>query len=322
MSLPDGITFRRAVGADLPACEEIWRDGLNDYLLPLGQMEIPPDNANLRQMHVHMLATDPDLFWVATLARGENDDPASRAVVAFAAAVRRGPVWFLSMLFVRPDVQSGGLGRKLLQHILPPDDVIRSVATDAAQPVSNGLYAAVGMAARMPMFNVVGRPVRRELLDSLPPGLIARQAGEVRPGEPGPSVPDARAAAELAALDSEVLGFEHPEDHDLFGRQGRIRFDYRDPTGRLAGYGYTSAIGRIGPIAARDAAHLAPIIAHLIDAVPPRGASAAWIPGHASATLQMLIGAGLRIEGFPVLLGWSQPFADFARYVPASPGLL
>jgi hypothetical protein len=35
-----------------------------------------------------------------------------------------------------------------------------------------------------------------------------------------------------------------------------------------------------------------------------------------------LLRAGLWIDGFPVLLCWSRPFADFSRYVPISPGLL
>jgi hypothetical protein len=35
-----------------------------------------------------------------------------------------------------------------------------------------------------------------------------------------------------------------------------------------------------------------------------------------------LLEAGLRLEGFPVLLCWDRPFADLARYLPISPGLL
>ena len=31
---------------------------------------------------------------------------------------------------------------------------------------------------------------------------------------------------------------------------------------------------------------------------------------------------GLRFEDFPLLLGWTQPFAQFERYLPISPGLL
>jgi hypothetical protein len=35
-----------------------------------------------------------------------------------------------------------------------------------------------------------------------------------------------------------------------------------------------------------------------------------------------LLRAGFRIDGFPVLLCWDRPFAQFDRYVPISPGLL
>lgn len=313
----DGVAFRPATADDLPACEEIWRDGLNDYLLPLGQMEIPTDNATLRQLHAHVLATDPELFWVATRS-GESDDmTVDRRPLGFAAAARRGPVWFLSMLFVRPDAQAGGVGSALLERILPRDNAVLAVATDAAQPISNGLYAAHHMVARMPMFNLVGRPFRHEALAPLPDGLVAERFGNTTPAERGDDLDLA-----LADIDREVLGFEHLEDHDLLCRQGRIGFTYRDRAGGLAGYGYTSEVGRLGPVAVRDAELLGPIVADLITAVPPRGASAIWIPGFAGATLEMLIRAGLRIEGFPVLLGWSRPFADFGRYVPASPGLL
>ena len=76
MSTLDGIALRAATGADLPTCEAIWRDGLNDYLLPLGQMEIPPDNPSVRGLHAHLLETDPDLFRVAT-ARAWSSSSAS-----------------------------------------------------------------------------------------------------------------------------------------------------------------------------------------------------------------------------------------------------
>jgi hypothetical protein len=67
---------------------------------------------------------------------------------------------------------------------------------------------------------------------------------------------------------------------------------------------------------------MAPVVAHLLTAVEPRGASAIWTPGDAGETLAILVRSGLRIEDFPVLVLWSRPFADFARYVPISPGLL
>lgn len=307
------VAIRPATEADLPTCEEIWREALNDYLLPLGQLEIPADNATLRQLHSHVLSTDPDLFCVAT--RHNPDQPGG--VVGFAAAARRGPVWFLSMLFVRPHAQGEGIGRSLLERILPADGAVLAVATDAAQPISNGLYSAYGMAARLPMLSLVGRPTHPEALPQLPHGIGAgRVTGSTHQERNG------ALGSEIDALDRDVLGFAHPEDHELFHRQGRICFTYRNRVGRLVGYGYASEAGRIGPVAGRHATLIAPIVTDLMVALPPRGASAIWVGGDVGHTIEALVRAGLRIEGFPVLLGWTRAFADFSRYTPASPGLL
>jgi hypothetical protein len=315
MTAPDRIRYRRATAADLPACEAIWRDGLNDYLVPMGQYEVPPDNPSLRLLHAHALATDPERFRVATRPAGPRDEE----VVGFTSAVLRGPVWFLSMLFVRPGEQAAGVGRALLGRVLPADDEDATMATvtDTAQPISNGLYASFGIVPRSSMFNLVGRPIRPDALAPLPDGVHA-----VRFGAAAPAERDRVADAELDGLDRVTLGFAHREDHEFVRRQGRVGFAYRDGRGDLLGYGYTSELGRIGPIAARDPALHAPIVAHLLEAVVPRGASAIWVPGAAGETMRMLVRAGLRMEGFPVLLCWSRPFADFARYVPISPGLL
>ena len=75
-------------------------------------------------------------------------------------------------------------------------------------------------------------------------------------------------------------------------------------------------------MATRDADLLAPILGHLTSAVVPRGAFAMWIGGAADRALVPALRAGFRLEGFPVLLCWDRPFADFSRYLPISPGLL
>lgn len=308
------VRYRPATEADLPACERIWRDALNDYLVPMGQYEVPADNPSLRLLHAHALATDPDGFWVATGTAGTDE-----RLIGFASAVRRGPVWFLSMLFVQPGEQATGVGRALLRCVLPAegDGATLATVTDTAQPISNGLYASFGIVPRVSMFNLVGRPARPEALIALPGGVHA-----VRFSAAAPAERDRLADAELAGLDRETLGFAHREDHEFVRRQGRVAFAYRDGRGDLLGYGYTSEVGRIGPIATRDPDLHAPIVAHLLEAVVPRGASAIWVPGAAGETTRMLVRAGLRMEGFPVLVCWSRPFADFARYLPISPGLL
>lgn len=333
MIVRDEIRYRPAVHADLPACEAIWRDGLNDYLVPLGQYEVLAENPSLRLLHEHTLATDPDRFWMATRpAPADLDDkevpgaPAPALIAAggeraigFASAVRRDHLWFLSMLFVLPGEQRAGVGRELLARIMPAagDDVALATVTDAAQPVSSGLYTSLGIVPRLPLINLVGRPSRPEALAPLPAGVHA-----VRFDATAPAERDRLLDAELGTLDRGALGVAHRDDHDFVRRTGRIGFAYRDGHGNLVGYGYTSEVGRMGPIATIEPALLAPIVAHLLEAVVPRGASAIWVPGAAGPTAEMLVRAGLRIEGFPFLACWSRAFADFGRYLPISPGLL
>jgi hypothetical protein len=169
----------------------------------------------------------------------------------------------------------------------------------------------------MPLFNLVGRPRPGWRPAPLPEGIAATRVVTSRAG-----VLDPAQAAELGALDLALIGFEHPEDHAYDLRERPWLFAYRDAGGALAGYGYTSEVGRIGPIAAREPELLGPLLGHLLSAVEPRGASAVWLPGAADAAFRAALDAGLRIEGFPTIACWNRSFADFTRYVPTSPGLI
>jgi GNAT superfamily N-acetyltransferase len=144
-SLP-GITFRLAVDEDLPECGRIHQEGIDGYLVPLGFPPLPRENQSLLRLHAHTRATSPDRFIVA-----ERHKRLGRSrIVAFGSAIDREHLWFLSMLFVEPDEQARGLGRALMDRLLPRerDGRVLSTCTDAAQPISNGLYAALGMVPR------------------------------------------------------------------------------------------------------------------------------------------------------------------------------
>jgi len=318
---PGEINFRPAIAADLPACEEIWRAGLLGYLQPLGIADVLGENPGLRRLHAHTLATDPARFWVAT--------DSADAPLAFGSAVRRGRVWFLSMLFVHPDAQGKGVGRAILERILPPvsDEAILATVTDSAQPISNGLYASLGIVPRSPLFGFIGRPRDGWVPPPLPIGIRAIPVigpHGVPSAELGARVEpsDGPFAAERDALDREVLGFDHAEDHAFAANPDERRFAYRDETGQLAGYGAASLAGRVGPIAVRDQALMASVLGHVLSVVQPRGASSIWVPGAAGEAIRLVLDAGIRIDGFPLLVGWSAPFVDLARYLPISPGLL
>ena len=310
-----GITFRYATDDDLPECGRIHQEAIDGYLVPMGFPPAPRENQSLLRLHGHTRATSPERFIVAERRKRLGGS----RIVAFGSAVVRDRLWFLSMLFVEPAEQARGLGRALLDRMLPRDREGWTLATctDAAQPVSNGLYAAYGMVPRMPMFILVGRPRLDWTPPPLPPPVTATR---IEPDADG-AIDDA-VQAELDELDRSLIGFAHPEDHAYDLRERPWLFAYRDGSGRLLGYGYTGEVGRIGPLAVVDAALQGPVLGHLLTAVEPRGASAVWLPGHGDGAFAVALGAGLRIEGFPTLLCFDRPFADFTRYVPTSPGLI
>ena len=285
------------------------------------------DLAPILRLYAHLLATDPRTFLVAE-ALGHVDGQSAR-IDAFVVVVRRDALWFLSMLFVRPAAQARGLGRALLGVVSPEATgsepaseavTSRATATDTAQPISNGLYASLGMVPRIPLLRLVGLPERDGAFDPLPAGIEAIAFDEV--GDAADGLGRSALAAELDALDRDAAGFSRQADHGFHLREGRIGFLFRDRDGRAIGYGYSSEAGRVGPIAVRDGALLGPIVGHLIHAVRPRGAFGLWVPGTAGEAIVPLLRAGFRFDGFPVLLCWDRPFADFLRYIPASPGLL
>ncbi len=313
-----GTAFRPARSDDLPECALIWREALNDYLEALNLEPIPDQLGPIGRLHAHTLSTDPDRFVVATVPA----DGGSR-IVGFGAAVERGSLWFLSMLFIRPEAQGQGLGRAILERILPAPDRIGTLATavDSLQPISVALYSSYGIVPRMPVLDMRGEIRRPEALPALPSGVVSIPFETIAEGPAGGSG-HRELAATVNALDRELLGVEHPDDHRFLRSEGRQGFLYRGPDGAPLGYGYAGSVGRIGPIAIRDGALLEAVVGHLADAVPARGARAVWALGGAPRLIPTLLAAGLRTEGHPLLLCWDRPFGDFARYVPISPGLL
>lgn len=333
-SRPD-LLIRPARAGDLPACADVWHVSISDYIRRLNQPEMPLNVASLVTLLGHLLATDPTRFLVAQRTSGNRDGEAGR-IVAFAAAAQREQVWYLSMLFVEPVYQGAGLGRELLVDVFPGRDGVigdsaartpgvMALATDSAQPISNALYAGYGIVPRVPLFNLVGRPRTIDALPALPEGIAALPFSEL-----GPSAGNGAAGAQEAELladavdwvDRQVLGYAHPEDHAFLRRTGRLGFLFRGPAGEVLGYGYTSEVGRVGPIAILDETLTAPVLGHLLTVVPPAGASSIWIAGPNDRAFVALLRAGLRFDGLPCLLCWTRPFADFTRYIPASLALI
>jgi GNAT superfamily N-acetyltransferase len=317
-SVRGAISYRPVRPDELAACIGVWRDSINDYMRRLNQPDLQADSAPLMRLYAHLHTTDPERFVVAT--QPDDADGGVERIVGFAAAALRERLWFLSMCFVLPEVQAGGVGRALLDQVGPGPrrgaDMVRATATDSLQPISNALYASVGIVPRVPLLNLIGYPVHPEAFGSLPSGvtpvpfeLLARRDHE-------------GLAAIVDGLDRELLGVAHPIDHAYIRKEGRRGWLYRGPDDVPIAYGYATEAGRVGPIATRDPDLLIPILGHLTTEVVPRGAFAAWLPGTADNAVVAMLRAGFRLESFPLLLCWDRPFADLSRYVPISPGLL
>ncbi len=352
------LTVRTARPDDVPACTEVWASAMSELQLRLNQPAVTGDLAPLGRLLAHVRETDPERFLVATrtavapdwapaeaagrrLAEAADGPDAPERIVGFVSATIRGDVWFLAMLFVHPEEQAAGLGRTLLRQVLadpagpegigsmpgPGDPAasarpsVMATVTDSIQPISNALYARVGIVPRLPLFHLVGRPARPAALPPLPAGITAIAFETIAAGPPdGPGHRELSAA--VGRIDRVLLGYEHPRDHRFLRRDGRVGYLYRGPDGVPLGYGYTSPVGRVGPVAVLDETLLAPVVGHLLAVLPPRGASSLWIPGAAGPTFRALLAAGLRIEDFPALLCWSRPFGSFERYLPASLAVL
>ena len=316
------MTYRPVQTDEIETCAGIWRTAINHYVVRLGEGEVPPEMNPIIRLFTHLRATDPERFIVATEPGSATDGAADDRLVAFAAAVSRERIWYLSMLFVLPEHQGRGVGRELLARVLPTDPLVaRATATDSAQPISNALYATYGIVPRMPLFNLSGLPERPEAFGALPSGVVPVAFDTIAAGPPG-GPGHGKLVEAVDALDRELIGASHPVDHGFLRTESRSGWLYHGPDGSPLGYGYAGEAGRLGPVAVRDERLVAPILGHLTSEVTPRGAFATWIGGASDRAMVAALGAGFRLDRFPVLVCWDRPFADFSRYLPISPGLL
>ena len=248
-------------------------------------------------------------------------------------------LWFLAMLFVRPGVQAAGLGQALMDRaqagrdvdpggpaVPGPDDALGTgihtwgMCTDAAQPISNALYARRGMVPRIPAWRLIGEVRRWSAVPPLPDRLEAVPFDRIVAAGPDG---EQRLADLVDMLDRELIGAAHPPEHAWLRREGRAGFLVRERrSGAVAGYVYGSGSGRLGPLAAVDPALHPALLGLAIRETPMLGTVAMWVPGTADVVTRALLDAGLRFDGFPGLICWSRRDHPFERYVPVSLALV
>jgi len=142
-------------------------------------------------------------------------------VLAFAGAITRGTISFLTDLFVWPTHQSGQLGKTLLHTVLPQDELVHCTVS-SSDPRALALYIRVGMRPQWPHFALrLEKPTRT--WDVVPDVEVI----EADPADPA-----------LIAWDAQVSGRLRPEDHLFWVREERAIPLWFRRQGQIVGYGY------------------------------------------------------------------------------------
>ncbi len=295
------MEIRPASGAgDLAICVEMFVRTSNDLGARHGDEPFTREDVGWMPASLdHLASTDPGDLVLAL----DGGDP-----VGFGCAFRRERFWFLSYLYVVPERQGAGLGRRILRHLLrPPPErggAILATVAESRQPVSTMLYASIGIAPRVPLYWLEGEP-RLDQLPGLPDGVSAQALSLERHGE------------QLDRLDRKLLGYARAVDHAMWIREAPAARAYLASDGTMAGYGYRAPDDWICPLGAIDEELAAAIVRDLASPGTADGTKVTvQVAGSAGALLPLLLRAGLRSEEGATLLYCSNGRVPAPSYLP------
>jgi GNAT superfamily N-acetyltransferase len=298
------IIYRPAKFEDLEEAERVVQEAGNELLLRHGRQPwpAPPSTAFPK----FCLVEDPDGLWVA-----EHGD----TIVGFGFSWMTEEFWFLSQLFVRPEMQAKGIGQALLAKTLTQAErgeaSNRALITFASNIASTGLYLNNGLYPREPLYEMAApaQAVAQNLADA---------GYDTTPMAPWPEPREW-----MAEIDKALLGLQRDLHHRFLLGGGAARGVRIERAGRLAGYAYISAQGHIGPLAiATEADAEAVVTTALRGALESKPSRVSMIvPGRADVVMQTVLALGFRIEESLVLMA-SRPFGNWCNYLPRAPGFM
>ena len=196
--------FRLAQETDLAQAYDVF------YQNEIIDTPAPPAPGNIPSTLRHILKT-------GTMYVAEQDG----RILAFASAITRDHITFLTDMFVRPGQQSARLGKTLLQHVLPPNEHIRCTMS-STDPRALALYIRSGMQPQWPNFCLrLNGPIRGNL-PTTDIEIVEGQAGD----------------PEFVRWDAQVSGRSRPIDHTYWIREQRAIPLWFQRQGNTIGYGY------------------------------------------------------------------------------------
>jgi GNAT superfamily N-acetyltransferase len=269
---------------DIPAAHELSIAAFEDLGRRLHEPPPPPpgDPAAAYVRMRRLLATDPGGSWVAEDAAGLG---------GVALALLRDGFWGLSLLVVRPELQSAGIGSALLARTLEYGAGARGgVILASPDPRALRAYARSGFTLH-PSVSATGRPRN------------AIGCADVRPFERG----DHELAA---AVDREVRGVPHGADLDALAEGGNELLTY-------PGRGYAAHVaGTVKTIAAFDDEAAAALLRTVLARMPEgKEADVSWLTGAQQWAIDVAVAARLelRLGGAVCLRG---DVGAFRPYIP------
>jgi GNAT superfamily N-acetyltransferase len=298
------ITYRPAKFEDLEGAERVVQEAGNELRTRYGRRPwpAPPPIAFPK----FCLAEDPDGLWVAKHGG---------TIIGFGFSWMTEKFWFLSQLFVRPEIQAKGIGQALLSKTLMQAEcngaTNRALVTPAYNIASTGLYLNNGLYPRELLYRraAPAQAVAQNLVDA---GCDAT-----------PIAPWPEPREWIAEIDEALLGLRRDLHHRFLLGDGASRGVRIERARRAAGYAYLSAEGQIGPLAiAPDADAKAVVTTALCWALESRPSQVSMIvPGRADVVMRAVLALGFRIEE-PYVLMATQPFGNWCNYLPRTPGFM
>jgi GNAT superfamily N-acetyltransferase len=296
------VRYRPGTPDDTRTCFEIFETAVDDLGRRIGgnanATSGDPAAFDIRRPLFDHLAATGERWWLA-------EDEVTGEAVGYARSVIRDGVRELTEFFVMPAAQASGIGRELLGHVFPADNVRHRAIVATIDTRAIARYLKTGLDARLPMIGWEGTARDEPLTSDL-------QRERIDPGDPP--------VDELASIDVEILDFRRDVDHRWLAsqRQGSL---YRRG-GNAVGYAYhPSRPGWGGPYAALSPADLPALLAD--------GEAAAARAGHAFVTfdtpsiarpaIDHLLARGFRIDPFVMLLFTDGRIDGLDRYVLTSP---
>ena len=197
------VQFRPAQETDLAQVYDVFYE--NEVL---DVQNPPPPDANPTDLW--------HIFETGTVYVAEDNG----TILAFAAAITRGDITFLTDLFVRPARQSAQLGRQLLRYVLPEDNHVHCTVS-STDPRALALYIRSGMSPVWPHFCL---RLDKPLANTLPTNVTTLEG---TPGDP-----------ELIQWDAQISGRLRPLEHSYWVQTQQAVPLWFVRNGEKVGYGY------------------------------------------------------------------------------------